>query len=317
MARNFSVSGVTILPVPGLDDGISGCTDIWMFDQVTAARNVAMRGRFRRAIDPNPESEVALRLRLFVAGEADGIVDEEPIRVRPGDIVIHSTDVPMALDIVDAEILTLGLSTSVLAFDSSRHARFSHFRAGSAEADMVAALISQMFYHVEGPDAAKTVAVCQMMLAGLGDLIRLGETQSGEPDARSAAMRRHIDMHIANPDFGLQHLQDEFPASRAVIYRDFESEGGVATYIARRRMRRALSLLTLANAELTIGDVARAVGYRDQRRFSRVFTRHFGLTPTRAKQSFDAMASEAEITEGSRPADALRFRAMLDFSETQ
>lgn len=53
----------------------------------------------------------------------------------------------------------------------------------------------------------------------------------------------------------------------------------VMAWVAKRRMERAAELLS--STGLRVGEVAREAGYPDQFYFSRVFTRHFGVSPSR------------------------------------
>lgn len=75
-------------------------------------------------------------------------------------------------------------------------------------------------------------------------------------------------------------LSKVFGASRATIYREFESKGGVRQYMSDLRLRRALLLLSNASTERgAVSKVAGELGYDDPSLFSRAFRDHFGFPP--------------------------------------
>lgn len=323
LANSFMLPGFDVGLVPGVHDGINGCVDVWMFDRLTAAKNIQMTCRFRRTLGilekdaADGRDDIAFRLRLITAGEADGIMDGEPIKVRTGDILFHANDISFALDVVDVDCLTFGLPAALIGFDAARHRNYAVFDAASEEAAILASVFTAFFDRIETASPAEADALAHPCIAMFSGLARLVERKDGARSTdRGAEMRIFIDGNLADPNLGLARLQDEFPASRAVIYRAFRSEGGVLNYIARRRMRRALALLTLSNEEQSIGEVAEAVGYETQRRFSRAFTRHFGVSPSEARASFVHLTMSHAEKDIAIEAEGLRLRAMLGHSET-
>ena len=60
----------------------------------------------------------------------------------------------------------------------------------------------------------------------------------------------------------------------------------VTAYVQRRRMVEAARLL--AEADMTLGQVAAAVGYRSANRFKELFEREYGCSPAVYRRSFDA-----------------------------
>jgi AraC-like DNA-binding protein len=77
----------------------------------------------------------------------------------------------------------------------------------------------------------------------------------------------------------LEMLCDRFFVSKNTLYRAFRDRFGttVNQYLTDLRIERAKHLLT--DAEMTIAEVAIAVGIEDYHYFCRVFTRHAGIAP--------------------------------------
>lgn len=324
LGNAFVLPGFEVGPVPGHPDRVNGCADVWMFDRLTAARNTGLVCRFRRGIDAAVPPGAAgaddptLRLRMITAGEIDGIVDGEPMRFRPGDIVLHANDVPIALDLVELDCLTFGFSAATIGLAQGGPFGIARFEAASGAGAMLAGLFRAFFDRiadVERDEAEAMATACVAMLGGLGAM--LGRQSHTDGTDRAADMRAFIKQNLADPELGIASITDRFPASRAVIYRAFGPDGGVSAYIARQRMRRALSLLTLSGETCSVSEVARAVGYTSQRRFSRTFARQFGVSPSSARAAFADLKSVPAPCGGRGEADGTRFRGMLDHSEAR
>jgi len=85
--------------------------------------------------------------------------------------------------------------------------------------------------------------------------------------------------HGLAEDRGIDTLLESVPASRRSIERRFRQSLGLSPkeYLTRFRMERACQLLR--ETASTIGEIATAVGYAEQRRFSEVFRQQIGSTP--------------------------------------
>ena len=117
---------------------------------------------------------------------------------------------------------------------------------------------------------------------------------------RAAAMRKHaadeatghdrrrrimveacrlIDQWLGEP-IGLEELAEAVGVSPYYLSRVFSQERGftLSSYVTQRRMERAQ--WRLAQTDEPIKQIAYAVGYRDSHYFSRVFRRHFHVSPS-------------------------------------
>ena len=72
---------------------------------------------------------------------------------------------------------------------------------------------------------------------------------------------------------------EELAVGRTRLYEIFKKEAGmgIAKYINRRRMHRAKKLLK--TSEMTIPEIAEAVGFTDYNYFSRVYKKTYGKSP--------------------------------------
>lgn len=92
--------------------------------------------------------------------------------------------------------------------------------------------------------------------------------------------RRFIIANILSPDLTVDTLCRELGTSRTRLYELFETHGGVATYIRRRRLMAAHAMLTDPSETRKIGAIGMAVGFDSAANFSRAFTQHFGYSPS-------------------------------------
>lgn len=92
--------------------------------------------------------------------------------------------------------------------------------------------------------------------------------------------RRYIINNILSPDLTVEALCRELATSRTRLYELFETHGGVATYIRRRRLLAAHAMLTDPTETQRVGAIGLAVGFDLAANFTRAFTQQFGYSPS-------------------------------------
>lgn len=124
--------------------------------------------------------------------------------------------------------------------------------------------------------------LAQSLVLHLLHTLSAGRMRSGAQRARpvSAGISRTIDYieaHIAS-SIGLVELAAIAHVSPSTLARQFKHVTGLAPhqYLLRRRIERARQLLQAG--QLTVAEVAQAVGFADQSHLSRHLQRAFGLT---------------------------------------
>lgn len=93
----------------------------------------------------------------------------------------------------------------------------------------------------------------------------------------------YIDSHYSYP-ISVEDIAGAVAVSRSTLFRFFKKQLGLSpqTYLEQIRIKRAC--LLLMETELSIGSVARSVGYEDSMYFSKVFSKVTGQSPTRYRQ---------------------------------
>jgi len=103
-------------------------------------------------------------------------------------------------------------------------------------------------------------------------------------DPHVAQAAHYVREHVEEV-FGIERLLSVVPLSRQWLTRRFKESLGVAPYefICRTRVRRAKQLLS-GEKKLPMGQISRACGFSEPRRFRLVFQRLTGMTPAEYRQ---------------------------------
>lgn len=126
---------------------------------------------------------------------------------------------------------------------------------------------------------------------------RRGERRGGQRRHNAlAVIKEFIDKSLAMESLDVALIGHKFGMSRSSVYRLFESEGGLANYIRRRRLMQAFSLLVLPPTQrhLRILDVAVECGFSSDMVFTRAFRKMFSLTPSMVRSMSELQAPELD-----------------------
>ena len=91
----------------------------------------------------------------------------------------------------------------------------------------------------------------------------------------------HIYQNLTDPDLSAVYLMDTFGVSRASLYRMFQADGGLKTFITRRRLFRAA--LDIAEDPTKRGKIvvsAQRWGFDSPSHFNRLVHKTFGTSPS-------------------------------------
>lgn len=102
----------------------------------------------------------------------------------------------------------------------------------------------------------------------------------GSGDMVAQKVKEFIQKNYYN-DISVEDMAKNFHFSRNYLYMRFKKEYGVSpqTYLLKYRIEKAKELLKYEQ-NLTVGEIARAAGFRDPLYFSRVFHKMVGIPPS-------------------------------------
>ncbi|OAS23657.1 hypothetical protein A5481_16330 [Methylobacterium platani] len=93
------------------------------------------------------------------------------------------------------------------------------------------------------------------------------------------AIRQFIEENLPRVDADI--VMARFAISRTPLYKIFESDGGIYSYIRNRRLARAMQILAQpGDRKQQIAAVGYSLGFENDRVFSRAFRRKYGLNPS-------------------------------------
>ncbi|MBM2714874.1 helix-turn-helix domain-containing protein [Mesorhizobium caraganae] len=166
---------------------------------------------------------------------------------------------------------------------------------------------------MQEPDLAAS-ELCWLAANHIQDLVAvvIGATQDatevatgrGIRAARLRAIKADIESNLASGDVGSEVLAGRHRVSSRYVRKLFEGEGtSLSQFVLGRRL--ALVCRKLADPRLvhrTIGAIAFDAGFGDLSTFNHAFRRHFGMTPSEARQS--VAVQHAPLASGARTGQA-------------
>ncbi len=98
-------------------------------------------------------------------------------------------------------------------------------------------------------------------------------------------IQQYIDLNIKSPELGIEKLMSRFNVSRAHLYRGFESDGGIATYIRNKRLDQIYcELINQDFSTSTFTEIYQTYGFNNYNQFLRAFRLRFGMSPTEVQK---------------------------------
>lgn len=199
---------------------------------------------------------------------------------QPAEITLQPFD--DALIILPREVLS-----PLVGDDDALHGLVApgHTAAGAVLGAHLDSLLATAAASTRGEAKAIADGTLGVLAALIGRAIEvLDRVDASVASPLLVEIRRHIERDLASPDLGATALTSRFNLSRPSLYRAFASQGGIATYIRKRRLARTMRDITSPfHAHRRIGDIAYDWGFRNEAAFSRAFHATFGLSPRDAR----------------------------------
>ncbi|HUH56640.1 MAG TPA: helix-turn-helix domain-containing protein [Rhodanobacter sp.] len=133
---------------------------------------------------------------------------------------------------------------------------------------------------MSGAEIHGTMTTCAQLIigafakqCGLG-----GDARAAVRAAVFGSVRRHVEQHLHEPGLSLENIVDTSRLSRATLYRLFEHEGGLATYIRNRRLREAADEL-IRFPQAPVVQIAYGLGFKSAADFNHAFRRAYDMPP--------------------------------------
>jgi AraC-like DNA-binding protein len=245
--------------------------------------------RHRRHLKNN---EPCLHVRVALHGDTLLDIEGRQYLLKAGRIQL--IDYSRTLTGLSAQTTLLGtfIPHSAVGYDPSFHPPVIEIDMGSPLGRILADFIADTFERVRAMDARTTTALEPGFYAFISTYVRNTLPEMARPDfqaARSNSMHRFIDQNLHLPEIGIDTLLAKFGAARATIYRDFEDDGGIASYITGRRLDKACEELALSLPRRgLVTEVAEKWHFSSTSHFCKLFKEKFGVSPSE-------MAGQSEL----------------------
>lgn len=103
-------------------------------------------------------------------------------------------------------------------------------------------------------------------------------------DAFLLKVRRSVESHISDENFGISELCDVLAISRTQLHRKLKAVTGKSTSYVVRSIRLKKAKTLLQNTELNVSEVGYEVGYANSSHFAQDFRKEFGQAPSKFKK---------------------------------
>jgi AraC-like DNA-binding protein len=222
------------------------------------------------------------------SGEAWFETGERRIHARPGAMFLISLDDEFRGRITDYDGLLLGLPRSVFAPVADELDRVCNTILSGNLIQLLADYLGNLEMHVmtmsadelkqAGRATAEMIAACIQPSAD-----RLEQARGSIESVMFERARLYIENHLGEFDLTPERVAQQLRISRSNLYRAFESAGGVARYILRKRLRAAHAEL-VASTDRQVQEIAYRHGFKLASDFARSFRREFGYSPRDARE---------------------------------
>ncbi len=110
------------------------------------------------------------------------------------------------------------------------------------------------------------------------------DTRFEREDEFLGKVRKTIEAHLEDENFGVEQLYPAVGVSRVQLYRKLKALTGHAPAHVIRVLRLQRARHLLRTTELRVGEVAGRVGFKDQGYFTKVYKKEFGELPSQQKE---------------------------------
>lgn len=254
------------------------------FGTFLLCKSTADAGRYDRSLSRLASDDLDHILVSCLLNGSIAINGGSVRRLHPGDVAVIDLSSPASFAMSAGVVLTLAMPRTSLpaAVASVAPVPSRIFARNTAMGIFIRGMMETLWQASPHLDTAEARALSAYFPELLGWCLGTSPAPSsaaGKADL-GRRVRRYVEENLDRPDLTSARLTREIGVSRSQLYRQFETSGGVETYIRQRRLRRSLQALSdPRRADLRIGDIAYEVGFADEAHFSRLFRQAFGQSP--------------------------------------
>ncbi len=225
-----------------------------------------------------------ISVQLYRRGSIRGAVGEVDLYAAPDRIVLHDLAHPFSVWTDDSEVIGVIVPRARIdCHDWIRtHAPVIAWRVDSPTGRLLTSALSTLWAELPRAEMSDGPLLASSLVGLLNGLLQpSGEHGDDVRRALNVAIRQYIADHLDDLRLDVDTLRRQFFCSRATLYRMFEGDGGVATFIRDARLRACMHDLALpSTTRKHIARIATRWGFENPSHFNRLFKQSFGVVPS-------------------------------------
>lgn len=273
-----------IAPLNGEDTQKHHYTSSWFIDpiSISASHYYGMAAQHRRW--HVEESGAQIHVHRYVHGSASVESDGLPIECDTNAITLLDYGRPFTSLHTNNECQSFFVPYTAIGYQPSDAPHALVYSGQSRIGQLIGREMDNILSQLTGGASALLAEDIQRFL-GCVEVAMSPETASPSASQRvreslKRAIQLFIEQRLASPDLNTTLILQNFGVSRPSLYRLFDAEDGVRTYINHRRLVRAVT--ELASAPLQRGNIHKVSerwGFNSDASFNRMVKREFGVAP--------------------------------------
>lgn len=242
-------------------------------------------------------------LTLVLSGRLEGSAESGFEEALPGDIIIADTRRPSRTEPVEAHLITAsvdrGLVEAGLGAASGLHGLVLRPPSNHVLADFLQSLARRADDLTPHALPPLSRALVDILASVEGFVSRASSETRRQEFIRREVVERHIAARLGDRSLSVDTIGEATGISRSALYRLFDSQGGVARLIQRRRvdaLRSALDAQAVGPADglsEPMAELVARLGFSGEEQAKRSFTEAHGVTPRAYLQSLQVLVPDS------------------------
>lgn len=238
----------------------------------------------RRSSAKVSETPGFVLVTCYDTGRLTGIMGGVPFDGRGNDLILRDLDHPFEALRYPSRFKSLLIPRRMLGLEVGEAPSLRILCGDDPIAQAVRAIVSEAFEALSANSQVYSYELMQRLLATVRTAMlqprRRFSPRRAARQAQLIEIRTFVEENLERLDLSAETLLPEFGLSRATLYRLFEAQGGVRSYIVDRRLFRAL--LEISDMPRRRGKIQRAAkrwGFSSPSNFNRSVQHVFGTSP--------------------------------------
>ncbi len=288
------------LKVRGLDEGpVDAQLDAYEVGMLRMLHIAAPAHQVRRTKDCGPlPTDDLYKLVLQLAGRAEIRHQDRAFALQPGHWSLYDPRLPYAITNFErADLLVVQIPRQLLKGFKVPNLHTSEVQGASGiglyavVGSFLRSLAEQLQTLPNGVGQPLSETVVGLLASTLGAHQDTGADYATLPSVLKARVKQYVQTHLAESDLSIDRIARDLRCSKRYLHRVFEDETlTLDRHIWLARLERChAALVAPGAAQRPISEIAFAWGFGSSAHFSRMFRKHFGLSPVELRRQVAAV----------------------------